>query len=51
MEDAVAFCTDFIAKYRQTQTHIDYYVTEDSIKIFFILNLKILRDISMLQMN
>ena len=37
MEDAVAFCTDFIAKYKQTQTHIDYYVAEDSIKIFFLL--------------
>ena len=40
MEDAVAFCTDFIAKYRQTQTHIDYYVTEDSIKIFFYFKSK-----------
>ena len=34
MENAVAFCTDFIAKYRQTQTHIDYYVAEDSINYF-----------------
>ena len=40
MEDAVAFCTDFIAKYRQTQTHIDYCVTEDSIKIFFYFKSK-----------
>ena len=40
MEDAVAFCTDFIAKYRQTQTHIDCYVTEDSIKIFFYFKSK-----------